>query len=214
MPRKKKTPVIEDDFLPEEAREPVVSTPTEPRSSERYVTIKRAKIKERLFLEGEYTEDLPGHGEKTSKFTCTVPVHDDLKDAFSKLVPHLAILCSQRNVVADANLDDVELPEFGVRSFSIGGSGENEGVTISGWMDGEYGMVNLNTPFTKYENDEYPFISELSSAIHMCIYEVEQYLFEGKRAPEQQPELPFPDQDDPQQALRDLHKAAEEGGEE
>lgn len=38
------------------------------------VTIKKAKIKEKLFLEGEYSEQLPGHSRKNTKFDCTVPV--------------------------------------------------------------------------------------------------------------------------------------------
>ena len=83
-----------------------------------------------------------------------------------------------------------------MRGFSIAGSEENEGVTISGSKDGKYGTVNLNTPFTKYSSDEYPFVSELAEDIQKCHYEVEQYLFEGKRAPEKQMSMDFGDDDD------------------
>ena len=164
------------------------------------VTIKKAKIKDDLFLEGEYSEELPGHSKKDSKFSCTVPVHQDLKDAFQKLHTHLAILCDvgvkapKRNDFATA-----EFSEFSIRSFSIGGNDENMGVTISGYKEGKYGLVNLNTPFTKYESDgeNYPFTAELVEDVEAAVYEVEQYLFHEKRAPEKQLAMDFDDDDQP-----------------
>jgi hypothetical protein len=59
-------------------------------------------------------------------------------------------------------------------------------------------LVNLNTPFTKYESTEYPFTTDLGADVQACIYEVEQYLFEGKRAPEVQLEMDFGGEDDRQ----------------
>lgn len=159
------------------------------------VKIKKAKIKDDLFLEGEYTETLPGHSKKDSKFSCTVPVHQDLKDAFEKLHVHLAILCDEVKAPKKKEFEVATFPEFFVRSFSIGGNDENEGVTVSGAKEGAYGLVNLNTPFCKWESEDYPFAQELTEQIESCIYEVEQYLFHEKRAPEKQLELGF-DADD------------------
>lgn len=51
------------------------------------VKIKKAKILEGLFLVGEYTENLPVHSKMNQKFSCTVPIHDDLKDSFKKTEP-------------------------------------------------------------------------------------------------------------------------------
>ena len=143
------------------------------------VKIKKAKIKEELFLEVEYSEDLPGHSKKDTKLSCTVPVHDDLKNAFQNLHKHLALLCDQikakvKNIETFTHED---LGLFSVRGFSIGGNEDNEGVTISGMFEGKYGIVNLNTPFTKYESVEYPFVSELADNVESCLYEVTQYLF-------------------------------------
>jgi hypothetical protein len=155
------------------------------------VKIKKAKIKDELFLEGEYTETLPGHSKKDSKFSCTVPVHDDLKDAFAKLNKHLAILCDEVKTPKEKDFEAADFPGFTVRSFSIGGNDEHEGVTVSGFKEGKYGTVNLNTPHTKWESEDYPFASQLSEDVEACIYEVDQYLFNEKRAPEKQLEMEF-----------------------
>jgi len=154
------------------------------------VKIKKASIKDGLFLNVEYTEELQGHSKKDTKLSCTVPIHEDLKTAFQKLHRHLAILADQEKAPKNSTaFQQVEYEKFGVRGFSIGGNDENEGVTISGYLDGKYGIVNLPSPFTKFEGSEYPFLSELYDDVSACIDEVEEYLFNGKRAPEQQLEL-------------------------
>jgi hypothetical protein len=155
------------------------------------VKIKKAKIKDDLFLEGEYTETLPGHSKKDSKFSCTVPIHDDLKAAFTKLDKHLAILCDEVKTPKEKDFANAEFPGFTVRSFSVGGNDEHEGVTVSGFKEGKYGTVNLNTPHTKWESEDYPFATQLSEDVEACIYEVDQYLFNEKRAPEKQLEMEF-----------------------
>lgn len=160
------------------------------------VKIKKASIKDELFLNVEYTEDLQGHSKKDTKLSCTVPVHEDLKFAFNKMHRHLAVLCSEVKTPKKADFASCEFPAFGVRGFTIGGNDENEGVTISGYKEGEFGLVNLNSPFTKYESTEYPFITDLGADVQECIYEVEQYLFEGKRAPEKQLEMDFGGEED------------------
>ena len=162
------------------------------------VKIKKAKIKDDLFLEVEFTEDLPGHSKKETKLTCTVPVHDDLKESFNKLDKHLAILCDEIKFKGKNfdQFDHDDLVLFSVKGFSIGGNDENEGVTISGMKEGKYGIVNLNTPFTKYEGTEYPHTSQLGADIQTCLYEVNEYLFNGKRAPEKQLAIDFGGEDD------------------
>ena len=155
------------------------------------VKIKKASIKDDLFLSVEYTEELPGHSKKETKLTCTVPIHEDLKTAFTKLHKHLAILCDEVKTPKKTDFKTSEFETFFAKGFSIGGNDDNEGVTVSGGKEGKYGNVNLNTPFTKYESADYPFVSELISDIGECIYEVEEYLFNEKRAPEKQLEMDF-----------------------
>ncbi len=157
------------------------------------VKIKKAKLKDDLFLEVEYTEELPGHSKKDTKLSCTVPVHDDLKESFQKLHKHLAALCDEISVkgkLLDA-FDHNDFAQFFVRGFTIAGTDENEGVTVSGYKTGKFGNVNLNTPFTKWESNDYPFVGELAIAVEGAVYEVEEYLFNGKRAPEKQIEMDF-----------------------
>lgn len=158
--------------------------------------IKKAKIKDDLFLEVEFTENLPGHSKNDTKLTSTVPVHEDLKSSFEKLHKHLAILCDEVGAPKKGQFETATFPDFFVRGFSVSGSDENEGVTISGYKEGKFGPVNLNTPFTKWEDSEYPFTSELGADIEAALHEVDQYLFHGKRAPEKQLDM-FQDQEDP-----------------
>ena len=167
----------------------------------RKAKIKKAKIKDDLFLEGEYSEELPGHSKKDSKFSCTVPVHDDLKHAFGRLHVHLALLCDEVKVSKKDDIQLITYDDFGVRGFTVGGNDENKGVTISGYKEGRFGTVNLNTPFTKWESAEYPFISELAQDVQAAVYEVEQYLFEAKRAPERQLEMDFGEEEDSEEQV-------------
>ncbi len=160
------------------------------------IKIKKAKIKDDLFLEVEYTEELPGHSKKDTKLSCTVPVHDDLKKNFQALHVHLALLCDEEKLPKGKTVEEVVFPKFHVRSISIGGSDENERVTVSGYKEGKYGDVNLSTPSVKYEDTDYPYSSELAEKINDCVYEVEQYLFHGKRAPERQLEMSFDEDPD------------------
>lgn len=157
------------------------------------INIKKAKIKDNIFLEVEYTEELQGHTKKDNKLSSTVPVHQDLKDAFQNLHKHLAVLCDEVKAPKKQEFKESEFTQFSVRGFSIGGSDDSEGVTISGAKDGKFGIVNLNTPFIKFESENYPFTTDLSADINRCMNEVEQYLFEGKRAPEQQLVMDFGD---------------------
>jgi len=157
------------------------------------VKIRKAKIKDDLFLDVEYIEDLPGHSKKDTKLSCTVPIHDDLKAAFQKLHKHLSVLSDYLTVPAKvkdiSQWVDEAIAAFTVKSFSIGGNDDNEGITLTGFKEGDYGNINLNSPFQKWEASEYKFIGDLQAEIEECIYEVEQYLFHGKRAPEKQLEL-------------------------
>ena len=170
----------------------------------------KAEIKDWLFLSGKISEELRGHSKKDSSFNCTVPVHDDLKTAFGKLNIHLALLCDQlamptkkafaklqvlmseaKIVEGEGKNSDREDPFFHVYSFSISGNEENEAIVISGYMEGTYGEVDLSNPPIKWDNTDYPFSDQLSEDAQACIYEVKEYLFNEKRAPEKQLEMEF-----------------------
>ncbi len=188
------------------------------------ITIKKAKIKNNLFLEVEYSEKQKD-GTNTVKKDCTAPVHDDLKLAFKKLVPHLAVVCGQTHIASGKSATSVAIafPEEELKwqldpdenfaftlggwelvskhfivGFSIGGSGDSEGVTLTGYRELKNEKVlNLVSPFTKWD-DDYELASELGEVIEECKSEVKKYLFEGKHQPDVQGDLfAQEDQDDP-----------------
>ena len=132
-------------------------------------------------------------------------VHGDLKAAFKALTGHMAILCELREAKEESapqELNDLNTVE--VTGYSIGGTDEDEGVTLIGkrFLKSKK-VLNLIAPFTKFanENEEYPYSYELMGAINLCGYEVEQYLTARKWAIVQQ-ELPF-DEDAPQDIQAD-----------
>jgi hypothetical protein len=152
------------------------------------VEIKKAKIKDDLFLEVEYSEEVKD-GVNQVKKSCTAPVHDDLKTSFEKLDAHLCELCEQFNSECISDISNVTC-----KGFTIGGNGDSEGVTLIGSRELESGkLLNLVSPFYKWADEDYPEINDLAAIIEECKHEVHLYLFVGKHKPEAQQELPFGD---------------------
>ena len=159
-------------------------------------TIKKAKVTKGNTLEVELIEH---HEDKTDRevtVKCDQLTHNDLLVAFDKLKYHLSMICEQSEtgqLTFEAFNRESDLRNFKVTSFSIGGSDDNEGVTITGQKElHNLKILNLNTPFTKYvdEVEPYAYQSELVIDIMACIGEVELYMFEGKYAVKQL-EIPF-----------------------
>lgn len=149
------------------------------------INIKKAKMMDDLFLYVEYSDE-----SATVKRDCKDPIHDDLKFQFRKLDDHLSRLCEQYN-------ERGELDTFNVncKGFTIGGSGDHEGVCLIGYRGFDTGKcLNLVSPFQKWDDSEnYEYVGELAEIIEACKYEVMQYLFEGKHQPSSQMELEFPE---------------------
>jgi len=156
------------------------------------ITIKNASIKRILFLKYGYD-----HFVNSTKYTHNssgdAPIHDDLREAFQNLIPHFAFICEEINestcrqsindikkgVIQDPETDP--LRKFDVSGFALGK--DSEGVTISGSKSLESGKsININTPFIKWDDDTYPFMTELLEAVDLLKSEVYEYI-EGKRAP-------------------------------
>jgi hypothetical protein len=163
------------------------------------IEIKKAKIKNRIFLSSEYVEKLNGVN-KTRKEDSDAIVHDDLINAFQRLVPHFALLTEQvlESEVESIILNGKEIPEdllqkIKVSGITVGGTGESEGITISGSKRLSNGkMINFNTPFTKWEavDEGYKFISELINVLEDLKDEVIAYM-EGKQGTKAQTEMNF-----------------------
>lgn len=160
--------------------------------------IKKAKIDNDLTLDVEYHEQvILISGTKRKDIGGSIKregdnaIHDDLRAAFKKLHPHLALISEMISMGFDSleDYNDKLWEDYTVTGFSIGGSGDNEGVTLIGQKKlSTDKILNLTTPFEKWENSQYKFIGDLADAIESCKHEVEQYL-NGKMAPPAQQEL-------------------------
>lgn len=165
--------------------------------------IRKVKITKGRTLEIEVIEHLPDKTDREMIIKCDQLVHDDMYKAFDKLKIHLVKLCDLHEGVnihpEDFNPEE-QLTKFKVTSFSIGGSEDQEGITITGQKELSTGKIlNLNAPFTKYhdELDEYLFASELAADVANCVYEAEQYLWHEKYAVKQL-EIPFQETESPE----------------
>lgn len=177
-------------------------------------SIKKVKIKNEYFLEVEYSVH-DGDNGRNVKEDRTQPVHDDLRRLFRQLHIHLGLIAEQvkdtgKGITADFDEDNAKrklldpsndfkfskddwaiLDNILCTGFSIGGSGESEGVTLIGRREMSTGSIlNLVSPFAKWEGD-YDYASELATIIEALKAEVSLYLFEGKHQPDAQMSLPF-----------------------
>lgn len=146
--------------------------------------IRKAKIKNELFLEVEYSEMIKD-GTNTVKKDCTAPIHNDLKAAFQKLDVHLTGISEQYK--EDGTLDNENVT---CKGFSIGGDGE--GVILFGFRKLSTGKaLNFLSPFHKWDAETvgYEDSDGLRAAISVCKSEVSKYLFEGKHQPDAQGKL-------------------------
>lgn len=123
---------------------------------------------------------------------------------------HLALICEEIkaeeindvDAIADYDKDvhalgsiEHRLSLFAVKSWQLQGEFEKEGVVLVGSKRLTTGdIVKLEAPKRRWK-DEYRFINELRVAIYDCIYEVEEYHINGKRAPERQSSLEFPEEE-------------------
>ena len=177
------------------------------------VTIKKAKIKDNLYLEVEFSEVVKD-GTNEVKKVCTAHIHDDLRLAFRRLNTHMALLTEQaietakkavpvcygddeerQREVQHFKFDDRNLAiakETACSGFTIGGTGDHEGVTLIGRRTLTAARIlNLVSPFLKWTDDiyDYKHLDDLSEIIEACKGEVKLYLFEGKHAPDNQLKL-------------------------
>ena len=105
-------------------------------------------------------------------------VTSDLINAFSKLNPHAALLTEQKEVDGIESVDEV--PDIigqvlDVTGYSIGGDGDNEGVTLVAKRFLKTGKVlNLCAPFTMFNNENESYINafELEQEIQSCEFEL------------------------------------------
>lgn len=170
--------------------------------------INKAKIKNKLFLYYEYSL-MAGDVNYDIKTSSDAPIHDDLRNAFRNLIPHFAFLCEEIGeykmmefIDGKSSPEDEFYIKYSVNQFSIGGSGDSEGITLSGNKRVGTGVVNFNTPFLRY-SDEYEYMNEFIAAIETAKDEVRLYI-DGKHAPKAQQEMVFDDFDSEEEICDDV----------
>jgi hypothetical protein len=141
--------------------------------------IKGAKLTDVHTLSPSVLEILDDQTERFHKnISCDQLVHDDLVKAFAKLKSHLVIICDLRegDGLEPGKFDpELQLTNFKVTGFTIGGEDDHQGVTLTGQKELSGGKIlNLNSPFTKYldENDKYEYGHDLAVDIQACVYEI------------------------------------------
>jgi hypothetical protein len=127
-----------------------------------------------------------------------VKFHNDLKDAFTKLNAHLAVICEE---VAHKDIRDIDTGEGRIQSitekleaFTVDAFHyNNDAVTLIGQKllsTGE--CVKLETPEVEMSGN-YQFSNELLAAVLVLINEVLMYHNGDKKAPDPQREIEFPE---------------------
>jgi hypothetical protein len=132
----------------------------------------------------------------TNDFVATIRnrPHPDFVNALAELRQHVVMLCELGDYGSLDTIDDKLLNSIEVTGISIGGSDEHEGVTIIAKRKLKHNKIlNLITPFTKWEDEHMPYQyeSDLSVCCSQIIDEARQYLVFGKYAPDAQMKMEF-----------------------
>ena len=179
------------------------------------VTVSSIHLKDEMFGHYSYSKEVTEGITDKYAVKSQLPVHDDMKSAFRKFNPHLAVICEEVHNLevddiekikvkpADVSLDDFEkslegvdqkLFRFVVTTVQFDGTGENAGVTLIGKKKLSTGdWLQLTTPKITWLDSSYFFINELRLASDDLTQEVLDYM-DGKQAPRiVQTEMEFPD---------------------
>jgi len=154
--------------------------------SESVITIKSGTILNRMFLKYGFEEKKESKNDKGT-LNSDSPMHEDCQKAYHNLIPHLILLCEQELVnptikkaisggVNDLDDEKSYFKDYRVLDFKISGTANSEGVVISGnryLSTGKY--ISLSTPFIRWDDEDYKFISEFIEAIEAAREEVYQY---------------------------------------
>lgn len=175
------------------------------------IHIVKAKITNAYTIDCAYIDQ---NKERKTKNACESDAiaHDDLRGAFKLLRVHLAFMCDLREAV-NLNFDEYleeqmrvqpktyvdPLEKITVTGFTISGGEDGEGIVITGTKQIGMKVLNLNTPFTRFEDLDYPYTAELQQSILFCCDEIKEYL-NGKAAMKQ---LDMFEETTPAEAARD-----------
>lgn len=126
---------------------------------------------------------------------CEQLCHEELLDAFRRLVPHFAILSEVRSlpepyidgepVFNEAAINEIFKDTCRATGLHINDSSSGETVIISGVKYTKHSCVCFDAPQVSTADTMYPYLAELFEAVEHVKSEVFAYLFEGKCAVKQ-----------------------------
>lgn len=149
------------------------------------IKIKKAKLSKEGTVEATYIDADGNEIALKGKNKC----HNDLKVAFSHLVPYFADLTEQKeaDMINWHELESAEnvdiLRKMDVTGISIGGDENNRIVTMSGKRTlFTSRILNLNAPGVEMDSEmfEWPHIDDFDIAIQDVVFEVKEYILNRK----------------------------------
>lgn len=172
------------------------------------IVIRKATIKGSLFLSYSFDQIEP-NVKNTISTSSDAPIHDDLRNAFRKLIPHFAYvseLVKEEDLIEKAikspeeylfdreDEKDQTFYKMKVFSFEIIEKDGYEKIKISGSKQLEtLKEISFSIPTINLGDDAYKFHNELEEVVTELKEEVSAYM-QGKTAPKAQTEM-FGDDD-------------------
>lgn len=149
------------------------------------IKIKKAKLSRSGTVEAVYIDS---DGNEIA-LKGTNKCHNDLRVAFSRLVPFFTDLTEQKEagMINWDNLDGEEtvdaLRKMDVTGLSIGGSNENPFITMTGRRTlNTSRILNLNAPGVEMNSEtfEWEHIDDFDIAVQAVVFEVHEYIVNRK----------------------------------
>lgn len=163
--------------------------------------INGAEIRSKMFLKYNYEEHRAGR-KTVLTANCDAPIHEDLRTAFQKLIPHFLLLTEMKNkpevvkkIDLDQPIDEELLKKYKVKSFSIEEKNGDQIVQISGLKHLNTGKsISFSTPKIGpgTKDNEYEFYDKMITTVENLQEEIMEYI-EGKQAERAQGAIDFSD---------------------
>lgn len=158
------------------------------------IEIRAGALNKEIFCNFIYDHNLAPTITNEIKVKSEIPVHDDLRNAFKQLVPHLAIIFGRMTMeevagISPGNQEDPALMKlflFDVTEFFLDGYGDEESVVLVGTEKLPTGEAKLTTPDIRFFGSKYGHATDLRLRIDEVITEIEEYLHGRKRADDPQ----------------------------
>lgn len=167
------------------------------------IVIQRATLSG-IFLNYDF-EQKDFESNNLMKVKSDLPVHEDLRNAFRRFIPHFVAICEQEHdkkliekavknpdayVLSKEEAPDDSFFKYTVHTVVHNSKKGQNCVTISGCrLVGEFGdEISFTSPEIDLEDNEYTYTTELAQLVEEWKIQVKAYM-EGKHAPKAQLEM-------------------------